>query len=224
MTALIEELIEPDSVPLLPILRYKDSGIRKRMVWERTWDLQRREDAIDTEVEVDNEIPISLKAEFARKRRAEEVGEIPAPPKYDSKDFQKQSYWSRRGKLDVPKERFINFPFCERDVDQTPVIGWAGWDHLQQAQAIAAYYERVKDQEGWTFERRVPLLTGILELIPWLKQWHNAIHPEYKERMGNFFQQFVEDEARAMELTMDQVRGWIPRAQPSARGRKKRNT
>jgi hypothetical protein len=224
MTDLIAELIEPESVPILPMLCYKDSGRRKRMVWERTWDMQRREDAIDTEVEVDNEIPISLKAEVAKKRKAEEIGEIPAPPKYDSKDFQKQSYWSRRGKLDVPKERFISFPFCERDVDQTPVNGWAGWDHLQQAQAIAAYYERVKNQEGWTSERRVPLLAGILELIPWLKQWHNAIHPEYKERMGTFFQQFVEDEARVMEMTVDQIRGWTPPVQSNSRGRKKRNT
>ena len=222
-TALVTELVETESVPFLAVLRHTDSGLRSRRIWDRAWDLQRREDAIDAEVEVDSEIPISIKSEIAKKRKAEEIGEILAPPKYDSKDFQKQSYWSRRGKLDVPKERFISFPFCERDVDQTPVIGWAGWDHLQQAQAIAAYYERVKNQEGWTPDRRVPLLAGILEIIPWLKQWHNAIHPEYKERMGNFFQQFVEDEARAMELTMDQMRGWIPSVQSSSRGRK-RNT
>jgi hypothetical protein len=129
-----------------------------------------------------------------------------------------------RGKLDVPKERFISFPFCERDVDSTPIIGWAGWDHLQQAQAIAAYYERVKNYEGWMPNRRVPLLTGILELIPWLKQWHNDIHPEFHERMGDFFQQFVEDEARAMEMTVDQIRQWIPPVQSRTRGGKKRNT
>lgn len=224
MTTLIADLIEPESVPLLPVLCYTDLGRRKRIVWERTWDMQRREDAIDTEVEFNNEIPSSLKVEVAKKRKAGEIGEIPAPPKYDSEDFQRQSYWSRRGKLDLPKERFISFPLCERDVDPTPVVAWAGWDHLQQAQAIAAYYERVKNQEGWTPERRVPLLTGILELIPWLKQWHNDIHPEYKERMGNFFEQFVEDEARVMEMTMDQIRGWKPPVQSSSRGRKKGNT
>ena len=65
---------------------------------------------------------------------------------------------------------------------------------------------------------------GILELLPWLKQWHNDIHPEYQERMGDFFQQFVEDEARAMEMTMDEIRGWTPPVQSRTRGRKKRNT
>jgi hypothetical protein len=193
-------------------------------LWERTWELQRREDAIDKVIEADDEIPGAEKAEAARKRKAEEIGDVPAPPKYDSKDFQKQSYWSLRGKLDVPKERFISFPYCERDVDQTPVIGWAGWDSLQQAQAIAAYYERVKNQEGWGPDRRIPLLAGILELLPWLKQWHNDIHPEYHERMGDFFQQFVEDEARAMEMTVDQIREWTPPVQSRTRGRKKRNT
>ncbi len=82
----------------------------------------------------------------------------------------------------------------------------------------------MKNHEGWTPERRVPLLAGILELLPWLKQWHNDIHPEYHERMGDFFQQFVEDEARAMEMTLDQIRGWTPPVQSSSRGRKKRNT
>jgi len=222
-TALVMELVEAESVPFLAVLRYTDSGVRKRVVWERTWELQRQEDGIDAEVRADDKIPGPLKAEAAKKRKAVYLGGFPVPPKYDSKDF-KKSYWSLRGKLDVPKEPFISFPFCERGVDQTPVIGWAGWGHLQRAQAIAAYYERVKNHEGWTPERRVPLLTGILELLPWLKQWHNDIHPTYHERMGDFFQQFVEDEARAMEMTLDDIRGWTPPVQSSVRGRKKRNT
>ena len=223
-TALVMDLVEAESVPFLAVLRYTDSGSRKHMVWERTWESQRKEDRIDDEIQADTSIPESSKTGAAKKRKIDEVGTIPVAPRYEPKDFRRSSYWSLRGKLDVPKERFMAFPFCERDVDPTPVIAWAGWDHLQQAQAIAAYYERVKNQEGWTPERRVPLLTGILELIPWLKQWHNDIHPEYKERMGTFFQQFVEDEARAMEMTMDQIRGWTPPAQSSSRGRKKRNT
>jgi hypothetical protein len=44
LAALVAELVEGESVPFLPILRYKASGLRKREVWERTWDLQRQED------------------------------------------------------------------------------------------------------------------------------------------------------------------------------------
>jgi hypothetical protein len=220
-TALVTELVEAESVPCLALLRYTESGLRTRAVWERVWELQRAEDRIDAEVQADGSIPEGIKAEAAKKRKAEEIGDIPPPPKYESKDFRRSSYWGLRGKLDVPKERFVSFPHCERDVDRTPVIGWAGWDHLQLAQAMAAYYERVKNHEGWTPQRRMPLLAGILELLPWLKQWHNEIHPEFQERMGDFFEQFVQDEARAMEVTVEQIRGWSPPAQP-ARGRRRR--
>ena len=44
LAALVAELVEGESVPFLPILRYKASGLRKREVWERTWELQREED------------------------------------------------------------------------------------------------------------------------------------------------------------------------------------
>ena len=42
VAALVAELVEGESVPFLPVLRYKPSGLRKREVWERTWDLQRQ--------------------------------------------------------------------------------------------------------------------------------------------------------------------------------------
>ena len=48
--ALVAELVEAEAVPFLPVLRYKATGLRKREVWERTWELQRREDAIDADV------------------------------------------------------------------------------------------------------------------------------------------------------------------------------
>lgn len=86
-TSLIAELIEAESVPLLPVLRYTESGIRKRELWARTWDLQRREDAIDAQVQADSGIPIAFKGDVARRRKAEEIGDIPSPPKYDPKDF-----------------------------------------------------------------------------------------------------------------------------------------
>src|SRR2546425_2811039 len=43
---LVDELVEAESVPLLPVLRYKDTGLRKRAEWERTWELQREENRL----------------------------------------------------------------------------------------------------------------------------------------------------------------------------------
>ncbi len=90
---------------------------------------------------------------------------------------------SPRGKLDVPKERFISYPGCESDDDKQPLYRWAGWNHLQQAQAVAALYEDLK-REGWTKERLAPMLEGLRELLPWLKQW------------GDYFEGYVEGEER----------------------------
>ena len=196
LTQVIAELVAGESVPFLPALRYTDTGLRKRAQWEDTWALQRREDA------------------------GEKVGKIPVPPKYQSKDFLKTDFWRLRGGLDVPKERWVSYPGCERGADTSLPIAWAGWNHLQQATALAAYYLEMKENEGWEPVRLQPLLAGLLELVPWLDQWHNEIDPAYGERMGTYYRGFVQEEARALGFTLDDLRAWKPAAAPSRRGRR----
>lgn len=196
---LVAELVDAESVPFLPILRYKPSGLRKRAIWERTWALQRQED--------------SGKAD---------VGDIPPPPRYRSSDFLNSTFWRLRGPLDVPKERFISYPFCWREADPSLVITWAGWDHLQQAQALAAWYTEVVEHEGWPVERLKPLLLGLAELLPWLAQWHNDIDPVYHERMGDFFALFVQGQLQQHGLTRDDLDSWQPPATSRRRGRRQR--
>ncbi len=197
LTQVVAELVAGESVPFLPVLRYSDTGLRKRAQWEDTWALQRREDAGET------------------------VGKIPVPPKYQGKDFLKTEVWRLRGGLDVPKERWVSYPCCERGADASLVIAWAGWNQLQQATALAAYYLEMKDNEGWEPSRLQPLLAGLLELVPWLEQWHNEIDPAYGERMGTYYRGFVNDEARALGFTLDDLCAWKPAAGATKRGRKK---
>lgn len=90
----------------------------------------------------------------------------------------------------MPKERFISYPGCESDEDREPVYGWAGWNHLQRAQALAALYQDRKQREGWSKDRLTPMLAGLLELIPWIKQWHNEPSQEFEGlRLGDYFQE-----------------------------------
>ena len=216
--ALVAELVASESVPFLPVLRYKASGLRKRDIWERTWVQQRREDAIDAEVaaslhrradESAAEFQERLKAE-QRRRKQQEIGDIPPPPKYTSADFQNSAYWRLRGPLDVPKERFISYPFCSPDSDPTLVVAWAGWDYLQQARALAAWYTELIEREGWPPERLQPPLAGLAELIPWIKQWHNDIDPEFNQRMGDFFELFLQGQLQQYGLTHEDLRRWTP--------------
>ena len=214
---LVAGLVEEQSVPLLPVLRYKPSGLRKRAAWERTWDLQRREDAIDARTKLPASDPEHLVPEAATVLKAREIGAIPVPPRYTSADFRKGTCWRLRGKLDVPKERFFSLPFCEREADPSLVIGWAGWNALEQSRAVAAYFTQMREQEGWTAERLTPLLTALLELLPWVRQYHNAPDPEFDTGMGDYFEGFIDEEARALSHTRDAVRAWTP---PAGRGRR----
>jgi hypothetical protein len=263
---LVGELIDAESVPCLPILRYKPSGMDKRAAWERTWDLQRLEDAVDTIFEIErlNKVepdkaeeilqplvaalrideqakaeilreavstvgyvaeatkqklnPLNLVMEAAKRAKQRAVGDIPVPPKYTSADFLCNNFWRLRGKLDVPKERWISFPHCEGE-DGTLIIAWAGYDHLQLVRAIAERYEHTKEQEG---RKLVPLLACIGQLIPWLKQWHNEFDPAFGTRMGDYFENYLTEEAKAFGMSVDQVMAWTPPAKAKKAGRKKK--
>lgn len=207
---LVNELVESESVPLLPVLRYKPSGLRKRTEWEHTWKLQRQEDAIDARTKLPKDDPDYLNEFAANSLKQNEIGDIPVPPKYTSSDFQKSHYWRLRGKLDVPKERWISYPHCESD-DGTLMIAWAGYNHLQLASAISAYYVDVQERLGGRDDPRLlPLLACLIELLPWLKQWHNDIEPVYNLAMGDYFEGFIQEESRQMSKTLEEVRSWEP--------------
>jgi len=208
VSALVQRLVEAESVPALPRDRYKDSGLRKREDWEETWRLQRAEDAVEEEVKglnVEGRKPEEESKKLIRKAQLEKVGEIAVPPKYGSGDFKKASYWKLRGKLDVPKERWISYPGAERDGDTSPVIAWAGWDHLDQAKALAEYFLDAKDAHGWPPAKLKPLLAALADLLPWLKQWHNTFDPNYGMGLGEYFQGFLEEQCRALEMTVQEV-------------------
>ncbi|WP_425482493.1 DUF7008 domain-containing protein [Allochromatium palmeri] len=215
---LVAELVESDQVPQMAAARYKPKAMPKFRAWQETWDKQRAEDAIDARTALDPADPHFLTAEHARALKAEHIGDIPLPPKYAAADFRKPSYWSLRGKLDVPKERFFSLPGGERPGDATLVIGWAGLDHLQRAQAIATWTLERKEQDGWDAERLKPLLVALDELIPWLKQWHNALDPELGERLGDYYEGFLLEELRQLELSRDELEAWEPPA--ARRGRR----
>jgi hypothetical protein len=185
---LVNDLVASQAIPFFSAYRFTDDAMSGAYAaWQHTWGLQRREDAGEKDLK------------------------IPVPPKYDQKDYRDSIYWRLRGKLDVPKERFISYPGAERDDDRSPLIGWAGWDHLQRAQALATLYQERKNQDGWEKERLQPLLAGLLELVPWLKQWHNALDDDpAKDRAGDAYATFVDTEARALGFTLDDLRAWRP--------------
>jgi hypothetical protein len=186
---LVGEELASDSIPFLAAHRYTDAGLEKRRQWERVWNLQRAED------------------------RGETVPSFDPPPKYDQKDYRDATFWRLRGKLDVPKERFISYPGCESDEDVEPVYGWAGWDHLQQAIALATLYMKRKQGEAWGKERLIPMLAGLDELLPWIWQWHPEPTPESGGmKPGQYIADFMSAQCQELGITIEDLRGWRPSA------------
>jgi uncharacterized protein DUF7008/Eco57I restriction-modification methylase len=202
LATVVTDLIDSEHVPHLAALRYKDSGLDKRVDWEHVWDLQREEDAAVDEQD---------------KQRIRK--NIPVPPKYGQADFRKQGYWSQRGKLDVPKERFISYPLATRDGDGSLLIGWAGWDHREQAQALSLLVVERGDHDGWAAERLTPLLAGLREVMPWVRQWHGAFDPELGDSPAEIYDGFLAERLATLHLTDADLVGWRPPA--AVRGRRR---
>ena len=197
VTDSLVRLLANEAVPFLAAYRYKDSGLRKREAWEETWALQRREDA------------------------GEKVGPIAVPPKYTSADFRKNSYWQARGKLDVPKERFVLYPAAGRETDPTPLLGWAGWDHAEQSLALSVIIGE-REQDGWDDERLVPLVAGLGELQPWVEQWYGDVDPTYGVSLAAFCREQLTARAAQVGKTLAELAAWRP--ETPRRGRRSAST
>jgi len=219
VSRLVAELVEAESVPLLPGLRYEASGMRNRGEWKKTWELQRQEDEIDARTQLPKDHKDHLTGLEAKKLKQQQVGSIPVPATYKREDFLKADYWRLRDKLDVPKERWVSFPHCEGE-DGTLMVAWAGYDHLQLARAISAYYVDVQERLGGREDPRlVPLLACLIELLPWLKQWHNEVDPEFGVPMGDYFEGFLQEESRNLGLTLAEIKAWQPPQRAARRPR-----
>lgn len=131
---------QKDTVPNHRFHVFKNSGLDKRIVWERTWEAQRREDAGDSALPEN-------------------------PPHYAQDDFLQSEYWQLRGSLDIPKERFIAFTEVPgRDASNT-LYGWAGWTPLQRLKALLTIDEELEDA-GVPLADRIGVLDSAWRLLP----------------------------------------------------------
>lgn len=170
------------AVPYLAYYRYKPAGLEKFRTWQQVWELQRQEDA------------------------GEKV-DIPVPPKYTTSDFRKAEYWKARGKLDVPKERFILYPSLGREGDTTVVLGWAGWDHKDQALALARELP-VQDALGAGNDLLTQMVAGLVELEPWVRQWHSEMDVSFGVSPAEAITGVIDQQLGRLETTREEATAW----------------
>jgi hypothetical protein len=137
---LVAHHVASDAVPSHPAHRYKPTGLAKRAEWERTWEDQRREDA------------------------GEKVTPT-VPPAYAQADFLRTEYWRLRGKLDVPKERFIAFTEVPGREGDATLYGWAGWTPIERLRALLAIDADLDDAQVRIADR-IGVLDSAWRLLP----------------------------------------------------------
>ncbi len=180
LTQLVGEALQGDAVPNHRFHLYKPSGLLKREVWERTWEDQRREDA-------------------GEKVRPE------VPPRYAPKDFLRTEHWQLRGKLDVPKERFIAFTEVPGRAGAETLYGWAGWTPLQRLKAILSIDEELEDS-GVALADRIGLLDSAWRLLPDVAREDSAAATRLKAEL----QSLVGPEGPSRELIEDWKKRFPP--------------
>ncbi|MEU5024290.1 BREX-2 system adenine-specific DNA-methyltransferase PglX [Streptomyces milbemycinicus] len=190
LSDVLAAILNGEQVPYAAALRYKESGLRKRAQWERVWELQRRED-----------------------ETGEALG-IPVPPKFVSGDFQRTSYWSIRGKLDIPRERFISYPGAAAE-DDGLLLGWSGWNDTDRVRVLFDLVAMYRQDPHPSLYQITPLLAGIQEMLPWVRQWEAYPEPDPRADPAGGFQREFDDLRTAFGLTSHDLTSWRPRKSDS---------
>jgi hypothetical protein len=64
--------------------------------------------------------------------------------------------------------------------------------------------------------RLISIPPNLIELLPWLKQWHNGPNANFDGlRMGDYFEGFVNEEARNLGKTLNETKAWVPPNNPT---------
>ncbi|KYG04932.1 hypothetical protein BE21_43850 [Sorangium cellulosum] len=196
--ALVGERVRADAVPNTKHHVFTAEGLLKRAAWEETWRLQHLED--------EGRLPLG------------EDGKpipIPVPRKYDRTDYQRPEFWSLRGKLDVPKERFIAFTEVPPPVGEETLYGWAGWTHRERARVLLALDEQLENA-GVPVADRYGVMHGVWFLLPYVAWESQDAARDFRADVKS-----IVGEAGVTEAMLAEWAGRFPLAKPRAGGRGK---
>ena len=181
------------------------ADVVNRAIWEEICARQRRENDIEREVRMQNTAAghggDQAAAAGGRRGnpRAAETQELrlPAGPSLATSG-QARCAQVPRDRLSRVRKR------CRRWSDHRS----ADWDHLQEAQALAACFEDFR-QSGASDAKLPLVLARLQQLIPWLLQWHNDVNPDFGVRMDDYFRDYVTQEAWRLGKTEEDLKSSI---------------
>ncbi|NRD51506.1 BREX-2 system adenine-specific DNA-methyltransferase PglX [Corallococcus exiguus] len=194
---IVLDFLAEASVPSHPSHTYTASGLTKRAAWEDAWTKEWRSEA------------------------GAAVGEIPPPPEYSqgsrgkATDFLRTEFWRLRGKLDVPKERFVAFTEVPGRSGVETLYGWAGWTAQQRVKAILAIDEELEDASV-PLADRIGLLDSAWRLLSDVAREDAAAATRLKAEL----QALVGPEGPSRELLEEWKKRFPPPTARAAKGRK----
>jgi hypothetical protein len=97
------------------------------------------------------------------------------------------------------------------------LLGWAGWDHREQAHALVTLIEERSTADGWDTSRLTPLLAGLAEIMPWVRQWHAEIDDRFGVSPAEGYEAYLADQREKHSLTEEELTSWT--GPPVRRGR-----
>ena len=80
------------------------------------------------------------------------------------------------------------------------VIGSACRILAQQPRSVDEYYLHAKDSRGLLLRKLDSILGDLINLLPWLRQWHNNADPDLRRGLGDYDTEFVDDQCRTLGL------------------------
>jgi hypothetical protein len=135
-------------------------------------------------------------------------------PFFASADFLKPMYWKWRGKLDVPKERFVVLTEVPGRTGVQSLYGWAGWSSMQRLKACLAIDEELEDVSV-PLADRIGLLDTAWRLLPDVAREDAAAATRLKAEL----QALVGPEGPSRELVEDWKRRFPPPMTRAARSK-----
>ena len=97
------------------------------------------------------------------------------------------------------------------------LLGWAGWDHREQAHALITLIEERSTADGWDASRLKPLLAGLAEVMPWVRQWHAEVDGRFGISPAEAYDAYLAAQREKYRLTEEDLSNWT--APPVRRGR-----
>ena len=166
-------LLKANSVPDNPYRIFSVEGLRKYRRWQWTWAMQDQEDARER----------NSSQPLIDPGTGEPVRDIPVPPSFTRGDFLRPAYFQIRGKLNVPRERFIEFA----DLDP-PRYGWAGWRGERRGQAQVRAFELAESHPTAPLPaptaadpRRCGPSLGLWDILDGIRRWSPPdVHEELR--------------------------------------------